>query len=538
MEYVILGKPEYMAEAVTGSSSEASLAEKIAEELKPYTDHVRFFETPVDSWREENCTVEAGSTAAPCHAMPYTVSADVESNIVEANYVGDRIALTQPVEGRIVTIPFPQDPDDIKYVVLKLYEHGAVAVIFYDELPGRYRRMVLIGDEDYSHTHGSPSPIPAVSIMKEDYLKLRKLGLGRVRIKIRAHVVHGAKGKTVIACINGRGEKEIHVTAHHDHWFYGFSDNMIGVELLLQLARRLKDWKGPNLVLISYTAEEFGAPYYTSWYWTWGSRYYMDILEKQGGIDGIIADINVDALYTKPFMINGNPALGKCIDAISSSRPAIYRGYDHTDFDSYTYTMHGIPALTMHNLFEMKHIYHTNLDDGREVGDHIITEALNTLIDMTKCVARNKTSYERLMSRMREELPQPPNPEQAALIGRLENLDKLISNESTRIRLATRLASTISYIPSLDGVFYSEMFSDLRIIRELMASIEKYYGKRIRVKVVDREQFLDISPTKYNHEELRKALVHAYNQRLREYHRQLDRLISEILMKKKESSKT
>lgn len=535
--YVFLRRKEYMFEAITGSENESILVDSLIDTLKEHVDSVKVIDTPVDSWREDECIIETRGSIIPCRAMPYISSAEIEAPIIDAFYVGSSIAVNQPINGRIVLVPFPPDPDDIKYVVLRLYEHGAVAAIFYDELPGRYRRMVLLGDEDYSHTHGSPSPIPAVSIRKEDYLKIKRLDITRLGLKVKSRVIHGSTGKTVIGYKNGSGDKEIHVTAHHDHWFTGFSDNMVGVELIIQASKKLVNWNGPNLVFISYTAEESGAPYYTSWYWAWGSRYYLNMLESLNRLENILADINIDAIYTKPFSINGNPALMDCVEKIKEEHGARYKGYDHTDFDSYSYTAKGIPALTIHNLDEMKYIYHTDLDDGREVGDHIISEALRVLVDTINCIARNPPRYNRLITYIRGNLPSHVEPEQAVLVGRLENLDKLVGNEQERIRIATKLVSTVSYIPGLDGLFYSDTFSDLRIIDEVMESIEKYLGKRIRVKVVDREQFLDVSPTRHNVEELMKALKYTLAQRLRMYNKQLDDYITEILIKNKAISR-
>ncbi len=531
MKYFVLYDDDFRQETITGSIVEDKVVDKLVSILKEYVDEIDIVKTPVDSWIEEECFIEVGDQTVKCYSMPYTLPADVEAYPVSADYFGGYIASSKPVKDSIVLIPFPEDPDDIKYVVLKLYEYGARAVVFYDQLPGRYRRMVLIGDEDYSHTHGAPTPIPAVSIRKEDYLKISKINPTRIRIHVKNRVIHNATGKTIIARIHGRGEEEIHVSAHHDHWFTGFSDNLVGVEILVQLAMRYhKEWNGVNLALISYTAEESGAPNYTSWYWTWGSRYYLEILDKTNNLDKIIADINIDTIYTTPLSINGNPALLKCIEEITVKYPVKYRGYDHTDFDSFSYTMKGIPALTINNLLEMKHIYHTNLDDGEEVSGDTINKALTIADEIIKCVNRCKPRYSKIIEYLKRNNHYPS--EYRNLVGRLENLGKIIPDENKRIRITTEILTAVSYIPGIDGLFEADLLGDIKLIVNLLENLKNNTGKRIRVKAVDREQILDISPTHYNLDELEKALNYALRQRIQYYHRQLDEAISRVVSKK------
>ncbi|MCD6300632.1 MAG: M28 family peptidase, partial [Staphylothermus sp.] len=356
-KYFILNQDVFRKEIITGSKNEDKAVKYLKDKLSEYVDWIEVIPTPVDTWYEEKCVLLCGNTTINCKSLPYTLSIELESEPVYGYYSGNRIALNKHVDSKIVFIPFPQDPNNTKYVVLKLWREGAEAVVFYDQLPGRYRRIVITGDEDYSFTKGSPPPIPAVSIRKEDYLKIVKEEPSKCSLKIIANVIHNNKGKTLIAGINGKGEKEIHLTAHHDHWFQGFCDNNVGVELLLQMTRLLNKDSYPNILLISYTAEESGAPNYTSWYWSWGSRYYLSMLNDMNRVDNIIANINVDIIYTSPLSINANPALMKCIEKVMKQYKVRYRGFDHPYFNSFSYTLQGIPALTIHSFNEMQHIY-------------------------------------------------------------------------------------------------------------------------------------------------------------------------------------
>ena len=532
METIIAHKDFFQRETVTGTNIEHKIVDKLYKLFKETMDHVEKIPVPVDSWQQEECMITIGDYEIKCYAMPYTLSGEVDARLVYAEYLGDKIILEENPSDSIVLIPFPPDLDDSKYIVLKLYEQGANAVIFYDRLPGRYRKTVIIGDEDYSHTHGSPSPVPVASIRKEDYLKIMKTRNARAYLRMKTSIKHGATGYNVVGIINGKGEKEIHITAHHDHWFAGFSDNLLGVETLLQVAKYFrKKWKGCNLVFISFTAEESGAPYFTSWYWTWGSRYYLKLLEETGKIENILADVNIDTIYREPFTVNYNPSLRRCIEKLSRKYKLRIQGYDHTDFDSFSYTMHGVPALTINNLKEITHIYHTDLDDGREVPETTIRSVLELVIDTITCINNNPPTHKSYVEYLKQKFEKYTNAELRALIGKIENLETIIHDEQSRIRITTVLLTNVVYIPGLDGVFLSDACADIEFIHNLLTNVEKYIGKRLRVKIVDREQFLDISPTQHNIEELKIALRNALLQRIQYHNKRINQFISEILIK-------
>lgn len=532
MKTMIVYEDFFRRETVTGTNIEHEIADKLYKLFKETMDHVEKIPVPVDSWQQEKCIIIIGDHEIKCYAMPYTLSGEVDARLVYAEYLGNRIVLGNNPSDSIVLIPFPPDPDDSKYVVLKLYEQGAKAVIFYEQLPGRYRKAVIIGDEDYSHTHGSPSPLPAVSIRKEDYLKIMKTRNTRAYLRVKTSIEHRATGYNVVGIINGKGEKEIHITAHHDHWFTGFSDNLLGVEILLQVAKYFrKIWDGHNLVFISFTAEESGAPYFTSWYWTWGSRFYLKLLEETGRIENILADVNIDTIYREPFEINYNPSLYRCLEKLSKKYRLRIHGYDHADFDSFSYTIHGIPALTINNLKEIMHIYHTDLDDGREVSETTIRTALGLVIDTITCINNNPPIHKPFIEYLKQKFEKYSIAELRALIGKIENLEAIIHDEQSRIRASALLSTNVVYIPGLDGEFLSDAYADITFIHSLLANLEKYIGKRLRVKIVDREQFLDISPTPHNIEELRMALRYVLLQRIQYHNKRINQFIGEMLIK-------
>ncbi len=134
---------------------------------------------------------------------------------------------------------------------------GARAVVFYD-YPGENPDDALKQDGIQYH-----DDIPAVSISKRDAAGiLKKLAEGEVEISIsnRVDVSYGFS-ENVIGRVAGSEtpDEYLAVTSHHDRWHRGAQDNAVGVAVMLELGRVLKD-AGPRrtLLLIAFGAEEAG----------------------------------------------------------------------------------------------------------------------------------------------------------------------------------------------------------------------------------------------------------------------------------------
>ncbi|MCD6195564.1 MAG: M28 family peptidase [Staphylothermus sp.] len=531
-KYFILNRDVFRKEIVTGSKTEEKAVKYLRDKLSEYVDWIEIIPTPVDTWYEEKCVLICGDTTIYCKALPYTLSTDIELEPIHGYYLGEHIALSKPADSKIVFIPYPPDPDDAKYVVLKLWRKGAEAIVFYDQLPGRYRRIVITGDEDYSFTKGSPPPIPAVSVKKEDYLKIVKENPNKCSLEIITGVIHNNRGKTLVAGINGRGEKEIHITAHHDHWFQGFCDDNIGVELLIQLASLLKKNSYPNILLISYTAEESGAPNYTSWYWSWGSRYYLNILADMNKIDNIITDINLDTIYTSPLSINANPSLMKCLEQLMKKHKIHYRGFDHPYFDSFSYSLRGVPALTIHSFNEMLHIYHTNLDDGTEFNEKTLREALTITQELIACLTNNPPELKPLLTQIKTRLENLDGLETRMLVSKLETLQLRGIPQQKIIKLTTKEFLKTIYVPRINGLFESNLLSDIDRLHKILKNIEKYIDTELELRAVDNIRLFQLPITKHNIHEIPNVIRQIIMEQLRKYIDKIDEEIVKLLMEK------
>jgi len=493
-------------EITPGSPQEYRAIDVLKGLFKDLSDWIRVVMVPTDTWIEEKCLVEVAGREIACKAMPYVTSTELEGNIVKARIRNGEVFLEKSAEYPIVFVEFPEEIDTAKYIVLDLYEMGASAVVFYDRYPGRYRRTVITGSRSYSFNHGSPPPVPVVSITREDYASIVKSGARRARIYVSSRVIHGAEGKILIAGFNGRSDKEIHVTAHHDHWFTGFSDDLVGVEVLYQVGRRLREKHTRSTVLlISYTSEELGAPNYTSWYWAWGSRFYLSILYEKNMLDYVIADINIDSVCSSPLEVHGNPALKPCVDRIASKYRLVYKGYDHMDFDSFSYTLRGVPALTINTLDAIGPVYHSNHDDGRGFN----YELLNTLVDVVDsfiaCLETSRPSYKALVEHVKERVGDDAPVEARILVAKLETLPSIIEDEDERIRLITRLLSHAVYMPSIKFEYQTDILGEILFMKKLATNINNYAGRIVVVKNFDRD-VVQLALARNNLDEAKRSL--------------------------------
>jgi len=527
LEYRIIYDKDFRRETVPASNNEYLIVDKLRDLFREHADWVKYIDIPTSSWFENECYLELNGESIPCKALPYTSTCEVEGYFNKALLMKNSLKTTSKVEDPIYFIQFPEELDVTKYIVLKLYEKGAKAVIFYDKKPGVYRRSVIVGCETYSLYHGSPPPIPVVSITREDYTRIEDIlrksnGSPKIRLYVNAYTKHNLRSRIVLAGINGSGEKEIHITAHHDHWFTGFSDDLIGVETLYQLIRGIREWRGVNLVFISFSSEEIGAPYYMSWYWAWGSRYYLRVLDEKNDAERVIADVNIDAIYKYPLEIYGNPSLSHCIEKIARKYNIVYRGYDHMDFDSFSYTLHGVPALTITTIDNIDPVYHSNIDDGSSNDKNIVNNTIEVAYELIKCISENRPRYKYIVEYVKNEFDKINMLETRVLVSKVENLWKTIRKEEELIRFITKNFTKVVYIPGVELEYETGLFTDLVFLGKILNNLDKYIGKIARIYSYDVE-ITCISPTQINIDETRYALkttiankAHMVNQFLEE----------------------
>lgn len=450
--------PIMFQEVITGTQREEQVVYEVKQFLEELrVDQVNIVPIPVLSWRDKACFLESRDIKIKCYVLPYSFSIDVEADVVFGEYINDRMVFEDDVSGKIVIVPFPKDPDDAKYVVLKVYENNAEATVFYDEKPGRYRRIVVNGASGFNFRKGLPPPIPAVSVRKEDILRIRKNRVRRLRLYVVTEIMHESIGYNVEAIINGREDHgEVLVTAHHDHWFTGFSDNLIGLDTILWVARKFRDKKLRRTIrVVSFTAEECGALNYASWYWSWGSRRYIS--NRRKNIDYIYAVINIDAVFSSNLKVSSNPVFYRFLRRFFNEQDI---ELDMPYFDSFMFTINGVPALTIHTFRELLPNYHTNLDDGKEVDSNTINLLRNIVYTILNQITQDDiydlSGFSIELEKTIGDLRDKPL-EALVLLYKFKILSKnqnKVDNNKIARSLSSKFIKTI-YTPGIDGEFRS-----------------------------------------------------------------------------------
>ena len=345
-------------EVTTGSKNEIALVEEIRRIVEESADSNTVIESvPVRSWREEYCFVECEHKRIRCALQPPLRGGDVEAKTV---IIASEDVLSKRLEevfNKIVIVSMPRDVDDIGLISLKLISMGVQGIVFVDRIDGM-RRVVVVNEHVPSYGQTSVPRIPIVVVSRNAFPILRNAE--RIRISARAVDREGV-GYNVIAYGGGRERNILYISAHHDHWFHGYTDNIIGVSIAITLlSTLLKRMKSLDIVFASFTVEEGFPQQLSPFYWLVGSRYHTRV-NAEDILDNVVAVLNFDAIYRPPVKLacGGFEALAAGY-MVASDRVEL----DKIIFDSFSFSSLGVPAITFHTFEEVLNsgIYHSTLD--------------------------------------------------------------------------------------------------------------------------------------------------------------------------------
>jgi len=419
-------------DVVAGSREEAEAAERIRGVLEGLGLSTGVYRFECMSWGERHAELDAPGAPVRAVALPYTPSGDVEAELV---YAGEGLEERDwegvNAEDRVVLLKWFGKLDEAVWQYIEAVRHGAAAVILYDPYPGRVRRMVMSLSTDYRFGGGTPPYVPALSVSFEAGMRLLRVARrgGRVRVYTETSVRHGAESRVVYA-----GDMEgVVVTAHMDKWLTGFSDNSLGVALVLEAAERLRDAAS----YVIFGAEESGAPGYSPWYWIWGSRSFVSWLGRRGLIESLGPVVNLDVL--------GGPRVH-----VSASGPGYRRGledtlgggytygWDEAIYDSYSFTLAGLPAATLNTYDHVQPVYHTDLDNDVYTVWSGVDQALRAVEAVANRFSREGwgiIDYGELVGALRRRVEEFSwAPESRDVLALLEGLELRGEEEARRLR--------------------------------------------------------------------------------------------------------
>jgi Predicted aminopeptidase, Iap family len=211
-------------EVVAGSFEEVREVERLRGMIESYLEgRVKVLDVPLLSWRLKGLTLDPKPEVLA--VAPYVESSSVKAPWfrVEGDPVKPRSWRGFP-EGRVAIAKEPVNPDDIKVAALHASEAGALALIV--ESPSAPRKIVTNGYWGYSYSVGAPTPIP-VLVVEEGYsLKLNPQTV--VSVEVEAVTIEST-GYTLQLDLPGSSDDISIVGAHHDRWYGGFLDDIVGM---------------------------------------------------------------------------------------------------------------------------------------------------------------------------------------------------------------------------------------------------------------------------------------------------------------------
>jgi len=329
-----------LMEVVAGSKAELSLVRSVREVLTLRGFEVRVMPIEVIEWSEVECSING----LPCTAQPPIVS----------NYFSGTL-------GRDVLLsPTTEDPDNVWAIYCRAVRDGYSAVIFYDSYPLVRRRRIVVNElPSYSLSARMRAEVPAVHVPRSYVGSLRSLG----RVEVHVKTIKRLSTGYVVDAVFGEAPK-VAIVVHHDRWLAGFRDDTIGILVALRVAE-LSSRLGIPVRLISFTAEEYGDPSESSFYWAYGSRVYS---KRIGDLDLALV---VDTAFTEPVKVDavGIDLAEGSLEYVEAESSRLGVGYT----DAVSLVRDGIPSVVLHNIPEIKPYYHADTDTypGRKAVDFI-----------------------------------------------------------------------------------------------------------------------------------------------------------------------
>ena len=213
-------------EVVAGSPKEHMLLDTIKGFVEGYSDEIRFEPVSVTTWHEDFCYIEIAGKRYRCALQPpYQGYVDIELSPRNTIVLGDpekAFVKRMDFRDRVVIVDEPKDLDDLAVVANALASTNPLAIIFSNRF-NTIRRIVVLDKLVALYEESEPLKIPVISVPR-DLIEKAVSGCGRVVAKAKTF---SSYGYNIIASSHGGRDKEVYITAHHDHWLSGASDNVV-----------------------------------------------------------------------------------------------------------------------------------------------------------------------------------------------------------------------------------------------------------------------------------------------------------------------
>jgi len=379
-----------MGEIIAGSKKERVIVEKLRSFLEEIADEVLLEPVEVLSWRDDGSYIEIEGLRCRASLHPYaerfyvegaSLYVDEPSKVVKS----DKLDL----EDKVLVVRAPEDPDDYAIMSWVAARRGALAVIFVENKEV-FRRIVMLRDITPCLGRSDAPPIPSVSVtysrgkmLVEKIRSAKKLNLVALGSSRRSI------GYNVIATLSGSSDSLVYVTAHHDRWLTGFSDNVVGLAIILSVARKLRDIKKRSSIrIVSFTAEEGGEPSYSPFYWAYGSRRH--IVRNAHLLDHILLDVNSDVVARGTVVASCiGIETARLVEEISNEVGVkVGTELGQPIYDSFSFALVGIPAVTFNTFGTVlkSGVYHSDGDTPKLLDHETVKDIINVITEIARVV--------------------------------------------------------------------------------------------------------------------------------------------------------
>ncbi|WP_338601129.1 M28 family peptidase [Sulfolobus tengchongensis] len=422
-------------EIITGSSAEIKIVREIKKILEEKSDEIRTTPIRVLNWEQKDLLFECESKIIDALALPYSLSIDIEANIIN-NFqeCNERSFIKIKIENLY----------EINKLYIKAVESKCAGIIF--SLDNEKRKFVIKYGDLINYKPSYPPPIPAIYVRENDFINVK----GKCRLLLKTDINPFATGYIIEGIKNSKDEnKVIHITAHHDHWFKGERDNLLAVALMPELYSNLYETH-----LITFTAEESGSVYFSTFSWSHGSREFLRNYNKD--IHNIIMNINLDNISEEDIIIKALPGLSAFSKKYFSNivtTPEIYS-------DGYSYVKRGIPSITIESLGNTH--YHGEYDII-DKGDNKALINANIIINSINRMINENIEYklEEMQEQLKEDMKSLPVKLKSYLVNTIDLLEK------NSIEMYRNILSFYGGVLSLDKPYAKvELFHKIRGLDE------------------------------------------------------------------------
>jgi len=469
-----------LSEVIAGSGSELKTIRFLRSQLSEHVDWIDVLKTPVKTWSPVECSIIVDNADFKCIPLPYSLTSETEGYIAfESDF--------QRGISEIVLMEYPENYFSTSILVHEASRKGASAIILYEREEPAARKIVVTDPPYPSNTPGNPPPIPVVTIDYGGLNALKDRLKASVRLKATVRVraeLKDSTGYTLIAGINGSGDNEIHVAAHHDHWFEGAGDSIAGLKTLVALAKQLGSVENSvNVVLISFTAKELGSPYMSPYPWSWGSKYFLKVMKNKALLEKTLYSVVIDSVHTGNPTVNYHPSLYKVVAESLKPGWSAVPGGNHYSLDSLSYLLEGIPSMaitTLNNKYSWK-IHYTSLDNQVNVNpDLIATELSGFLVKTILLSSPEKIDAKHLWDYVsRDWAPL----EFKTIVAKARQAESVIGSRSV-LSITTAAFSNCASLRINDHVsFHAGLLSPLLLTQEAENTLSKSLGEELFISL-------------------------------------------------------